>query len=359
MTNQGFINYIEGLKKNQTLVDGKEGRANLPYIGAKNLKGEPHGNGIMRYPDGSRYEGSWFNGTKEGKGIYYNFKGEKIEEEWHNEILIFGKGEFNIPGEGIYFGEMKNGLRHGHGKMVYSNSDCYTGEWKDGNILNFDVITLGVTTLLNGGIPGPILALKDEIIPIVASNHCTTNDPPIFSLATKFGIGKIMAIGHEGMLVDENIMNYDNLKFLLNSFKWLNSIKKRVKIKNGWANFENMKILLKGLNSLGYIISSTYDQITASDLMDTDIILFGNDWNDNLPYSDTEIEIIKHFVEKGGSIFIAGLGWSWPGDLKNYPMNNLSNIFGFQYVCGYLSESSNSTYEGPLFKKIYPRIGSL
>jgi len=132
MSNQVFTNYIEGLKKIRSLVDSQGKMSNLPYTGAKNLKGEPHGKGVMRYPDGSRYEGFWINGNKEGKGINYNSKGGKTEEEWYNRNLISGNGEFNIPGEGIYYGEMKNKKRHGKGKMVFADGVVYEGEWKNG-----------------------------------------------------------------------------------------------------------------------------------------------------------------------------------------------------------------------------------
>ena len=33
-------------------------------------RGEMHGQGILRYPNGEQYEGSWAKGRKEGDGIY-------------------------------------------------------------------------------------------------------------------------------------------------------------------------------------------------------------------------------------------------------------------------------------------------
>ena len=35
----------------------------------------------------------------------------------------------NIENEGRYIGEIKNGLRHGKGKMIYNNGNIYEGNW--------------------------------------------------------------------------------------------------------------------------------------------------------------------------------------------------------------------------------------
>ena len=38
-----------------------------------------------------------------------------------------------IPNEGIYEGEIENGIRHGKGKMSYKNGSSYDGEWESDN----------------------------------------------------------------------------------------------------------------------------------------------------------------------------------------------------------------------------------
>ena len=48
---------------------------------------------------------------------------EKSEDD-KNEVKTI-----NIENEGRYIGEIKNGLRHGKGKMIYSNGNIYEGNW--------------------------------------------------------------------------------------------------------------------------------------------------------------------------------------------------------------------------------------
>ena len=48
---------------------------------------------------------------------------EKSEDN-KNEVKTI-----NIENEGRYIGEIKNGLRHGKGKMIYNNGNIYEGNW--------------------------------------------------------------------------------------------------------------------------------------------------------------------------------------------------------------------------------------
>ena len=48
---------------------------------------------------------------------------EKSEDD-KNEVKTI-----NIENEGRYIGEIKNGLRHGKGKMIYNNGNIYEGNW--------------------------------------------------------------------------------------------------------------------------------------------------------------------------------------------------------------------------------------
>jgi hypothetical protein len=59
--------------------------------------------------DGDVYEGEWKDGVPHGHGK-----------------MVYSDGD-------VYEGEWKDGVPHGHGKMVYSDGDVYEGEWKDGD----------------------------------------------------------------------------------------------------------------------------------------------------------------------------------------------------------------------------------
>ena len=41
-----------------------------------------HGNGVLTWKDGRRYEGSFENDKKHGYGIHYKANGQRYEGEW-------------------------------------------------------------------------------------------------------------------------------------------------------------------------------------------------------------------------------------------------------------------------------------
>jgi N-acetyl-anhydromuramyl-L-alanine amidase AmpD len=108
-------------------------------------------------------------------------------------------------------------------------------------------------------------------------------------------------------MVNSSMVKYDQLTFFVNALKWLNSTKKSILIKNGWASEGNMSILISKLKSEGYTVQSTSKKITASDLINIGIVIFGNDWNNNQPYTQEEIRTIQEFAQNGGGVLIGGL----------------------------------------------------
>ncbi|MDR2562414.1 MAG: hypothetical protein LBC98_00555 [Prevotellaceae bacterium] len=58
------------------------------YTGHLNLRGEYHGAGTYRYPNGDTYTGEWAEGKKNGKGTYRWAKGMTLEGEWKNDNAI-------------------------------------------------------------------------------------------------------------------------------------------------------------------------------------------------------------------------------------------------------------------------------
>ncbi len=217
---------------------------------------------------------------------------------------------------------------------------------------DYGEITHLVDTVKGSDIPGSIFPFENNVVPLISGIPTSKDiDFPIFSVATTYGNGRVIAIGHEGMLADHIIVSYDNIKFAINSMNWLNSGSKRILIKMGWLSDGNLTKLKDKLENEGFIITFTSDRINSIDLTNYDIILFGNVWNDGEPYSDDEITTVVKFVEDGGGIFIAGLGWSF-NNLENYAMNSISEPFGFKYVKGIMWGTS-------YFTEIYPETADL
>lgn len=209
------------------------------------------------------------------------------------------------------------------------------------------------TLFIPGAVPGHISTTSPNVTPIVSASPC---DDPVYNyaVATEFQNGRVIAVGHEGILADNNINENDNLQFLVQSMNWLNSTTKRVTLKEGWVNNSNSSNLQSALIGDGYSINTPLANITATELSSTDILIIGNDWNNTQPYSAGELVVLEDFVGNGGSIFIAGLGWSWPQSLSLYPMNQLANLFGFEYTTDAIYDPIYNVNNSAKFYNFYP-----
>ncbi|HBF19045.1 MAG: hypothetical protein CMI36_02310 [Owenweeksia sp.] len=219
---------------------------------------------------------------------------------------------------------------------------------------NYSFLFTNVDTLyMSGAAPGHLAATGPNATPIVSSNLC---EKPLghFAIASVYQSGKVMAIGHEGMLTNSNVVLYDNLPFLLNAMEWLNSGTKRVTLKAGWIYSGNTGTLQNALINNNYTFNSFNGAITTAALANTDILILGNDWNSNQPYSATELNVLQNFVAGGGGLFIAGLGWSWPGTTATYPMSQAANLFGFTYTKDGISDPYHNINGAPKFYNFHP-----
>lgn len=82
--------------------------------------------GTMKSPDGSTYEGDWFDGRPHGQGILSSADGS------------------------AYVGEFRSGIRVGLGAMAYASGDRYAGYWKDSKPFGFGGIFLADGTIYLG-----------------------------------------------------------------------------------------------------------------------------------------------------------------------------------------------------------------
>lgn len=74
------------------------------------VRGQCHGQGTMRYDNGSWYTGQWSYGSWSGSGT----------------------GKYTYKSGNTYEGEYLNGKRHGTGTMQYANGGWYKGQWQEG-----------------------------------------------------------------------------------------------------------------------------------------------------------------------------------------------------------------------------------
>jgi hypothetical protein len=155
------------------------GREEKIYIGGLH-RYLPNDKGKMYYINGDVYYGYWLDGKRHGKGTltywemhttYKVLKGNWEEDSMAGHCFLEMKngdtyhGDFydnQYNGTGVltyacpnesnfwwkeYTGNFSNGVFSLTGKMLYSNGDLYSGEWKNGNIEGEGTLTYGVENL--------------------------------------------------------------------------------------------------------------------------------------------------------------------------------------------------------------------
>ena len=77
----------------------------------------PDGNGVVKFPDGSWYNGTWKDGRMDGTGVFtWRVKdGDQEKEE-------------------KYDGEYFQGKKQGKGLFYFANGNVYEGSWKNGKM---------------------------------------------------------------------------------------------------------------------------------------------------------------------------------------------------------------------------------
>ena len=78
------------------------------YVGEVNAVGEPHGGGVMTFPDGERREGGWRNGLHHGPGAITFADGTYVAGEFTDGGLP-SRGIAGFPDGNRYEGEFCEG----------------------------------------------------------------------------------------------------------------------------------------------------------------------------------------------------------------------------------------------------------
>ena len=121
----------------------------VPYEGEVNSKGEKHGHGLYRWPNGRTYVGDWHENQMHGDGIESWPNGSKYQGQFKANKR-HGHGTFNWPDGRQYIGrksvtfwedfqisnvekgEYRNDCRHGYGVCTFPNGYKYEGQWFEG-----------------------------------------------------------------------------------------------------------------------------------------------------------------------------------------------------------------------------------
>ena len=108
-------------------------------------QGEKHGDGTLIYNDGSIYTGMWKGGQRHGSGTYARYMGCTYSGGWQDGkrhgygihypygcVQQSGLWKYTKGGTAdstIYEGQWTNSKKHGKGIVTYYNGATYRGEW--------------------------------------------------------------------------------------------------------------------------------------------------------------------------------------------------------------------------------------
>ena len=102
----------------------------------RHREGLAHGQGVMTWPDGRRYEGEFDFWTLHGQGVHTWPDGLRYEGTFRNGQPLYGQGVLTKPetrAEGWrYEGEFCQGEPHGHGVETWSDGTRHEGEYWGG-----------------------------------------------------------------------------------------------------------------------------------------------------------------------------------------------------------------------------------
>jgi hypothetical protein len=228
--------------------------------------------------------------------------------------------------------------------------------------VDFSYLVNGVKRLWYDGVPGPILILDNQTVPIVSGDEDTSPVLSVVAVAREYGRGRVVAtLG--GFFTNKALALFDNKVFAKNVVEWLGRFRgRRILFSLGhreWYGGSNYDDFRSMLEALGYNVTRYYGVLTPEILSQVDILMIGTAWGN---FTKDETEAVLNFVRGGGGLLMSGLGWSWPGlTLDNYPMNLLGEYFGIRWVDSYVEDPTDNYENTPVFHVFYPNIeiGSL
>ena len=210
-----------------------------------------------------------------------------------------------------------------------------------------EALTYGVKTINKGSL-SPVIPTGDDLYPILCGGpEAYTGNPmylqgscPPIVLAGHRGKGRIVAFGHDGWLLG-NPDDSDASRLALNSLLWLAEEKQPAHIAfyTSLGNFINTKTLSASikeeLTKRDIALSNITVPVSKTDLSRYTTLVIARPHTRLM--DEEEAEVISRFVENGGGILMAGLGWFWAKHnptlpITDFPLNALGSRLGIEFL---------------------------
>ncbi|MCU0917291.1 MAG: hypothetical protein MUC88_22410 [Planctomycetes bacterium] len=223
-----------------------------------------------------------------------------------------------------------------------------------GRTLDVGPLVADVHEVWTPAAPGPILALDERVVPLVAGDEDATV-PSVVAVATTAGRGRIVAV-IDGFFNSNALGLFDNRRFALNTIGWLaQRPSRRLVITRGhreWFGPAESQALQEELRRQGYTTVLWEGAVSSIVLGNAAVVIIGTAWGSFTP---AEMAALDGFVDTGGGLLLAGLGWSWepynpPYTLDDYPMNVLAEPYGFRWIDGGVFDPTNQHEGSAVFR---------
>jgi hypothetical protein len=201
-------------------------------------------------------------------------------------------------------------------------------------IASISSLLSGVTEIASPGIPGPLVVFGEKAEVVIAAKQGQFLEPVV--ARAEFGCGRVVAFGHNGYFGNGAFAEGQTRQLMKNAIAWARQ-------GSGPVGVHRAPDMVSLIRSEGIEVRN----LTEADLSNLDglsLIVI-----DPTNGAVTHAAPIQRFVENGGGLIIASLGWGWlqlnPGkNLRDHPGNIITEKMGIVWADGYLERNAGSGF---------------
>jgi len=193
-------------------------------------------------------------------------------------------------------------------------------------------LLLGVSEIASPGIPGPLVVFGDRAEVVVSGKQGDFLEPVVAT--AEFGKGRVVAFGHGGYFDERAFGVGQTRRLVTNAIRW-------ARMTDGVVGIHRASGVEAILRFEG-IASKRVSEMDLANLQGISLLIL-----DPNGESARHAPAIRKFVEDGGGLIMAGLGWGWlqlnPGKrIGDHPCNLIAEPMGIGWADGYLEHNAQA-----------------
>ncbi|HEX2837540.1 MAG TPA: M60 family metallopeptidase [Phycisphaerales bacterium] len=197
-------------------------------------------------------------------------------------------------------------------------------------------LTQGVDSIATAGIPGPIAVYGERAFCVIAGSQDDGALLPVVAGA-EWGRGRVVAFGHGGLIGKDALADAGTGRLVLNAVRWLGGgDAPRVLVVGNGALVDQFKAA-----GMTVLTAPTPDPVI---LPKVDVLAV-----DAHSLRAVHVADVRAFVDRGGGLLTAGLGWGWlqlnPGKtIHDHPGNLVLREMGLAWCDGMLDTTGEGRF---------------